>query len=55
VWFLSGAFTQVIWKGTNQFGIAKATGGKGTFVVAFYVPPGNVVGQFRQNVERAIM
>jgi len=46
----TGSFTQLIWKDSRQFGIAKASGGKGTFVVAFYIPPGNVLSKFHENV-----
>jgi len=49
----TGSFTQVVWKDSKQFGIAKASGIKGTYVVAFYLPPGNVIGKFKENVFKA--
>lgn len=47
----TGHFTQVIWRESRKFGIAKARNAKGqVFVVANYDPPGNVMGQFPENV-----
>jgi len=51
----TGHFTQVVWKSTSNFGIAKATATNGkVYVVARYSPPGNVqnAGQFAANVQR---
>ncbi len=47
----TGHFTQVVWKDTTKLGCgkAKSTDGK-VFVVCNYDPPGNVQGQFSQNV-----
>ena len=46
-------FTQVVWIGTSNFGIAKATAASGkVYVVARYSPPGNVGGQYPANVKR---
>ena len=46
-------FTQVVWIGTSNFGIAKATAASGkVYVVARYSPPGNVRGQYPANVKR---
>ena len=46
-------FTQVVWKNTSKFGIAKATAANGNvYVVARYSPPGNFPGQFPENVKR---
>jgi len=46
-----GHFTQVVWKGSTELGIGKASGRNGgTFVVANYNPPGNFGGQYNQNV-----
>eukprot|EP00731_Ephydatia_muelleri_P017134 Em0010g232a len=42
----TGHFTQLVWKGTTQVGIGKAVRGNTTFVVANYLPPGNVAGQY---------
>jgi len=53
-------FTQVVWKSTTQLGCAvqicdnifdKTRFGLTTFVVCEYSPPGNVLGQFSQNVQ----
>lgn len=49
----TGHFTQLVWKGTTHVGIGKAVRGSTTFVVANYVPPGNVAGQYEQNVSPA--
>ncbi|CAG7677365.1 unnamed protein product [Allacma fusca] len=43
-------FTQLIWKNTTRVGIALAAGGHGIYIVANYNPPGNIKGQFRENV-----
>jgi hypothetical protein len=50
----TGSFTQVVWKASTQFGIGKSSGpkGTGTYVVAFYIPPGNILGKFKENVFR---
>ena len=53
----TGHFTQMVWKSSTKFGIAKATGRnnngmKCTYVVARYLPAGNVSGQFKKNVGR---
>lgn len=48
----TGHFTQVVWVGTEQFGMAKAVGEDGTqVIVGRYYPPGNIVGSFRENVK----
>jgi len=56
-----GHFTQMVWKGTHRFGVGVAIGKSiryakygnvQTFVVAKYLPPGNVRGHFTQNVGR---
>lgn len=44
---------QVVWKGTTKMGAGIASNGRGSnYVVARYLPPGNVVGgsQFADNV-----
>jgi len=48
----TGHFTQVVWKGSTELGIAKATGKKkgGTYVVAVYNPAGNLIGKLDDNV-----
>lgn len=49
--FSVGYFTQVIWMGSRELGvgIAKSRNGQ-IFVVANYDPPGNFLGQFKENV-----
>jgi len=46
----TGHFTQVVWKGTRELGIAKAAGHGCVYIVASYNPPGNMQGAFGQNV-----
>ena len=46
----TGHFTQVVWKGSTHIGIGRATKKGKTYVVANYIPPGNVEGQFEKNV-----
>lgn len=47
----SGHFTQVIWKESQELGVAYAKSRDGKFVVvANYSPPGNVIGSFARNV-----
>ncbi len=47
----TGHFTQLVWVGTTQVGIAHAIKGQTTYVVANYAPPGNVQGRFEENVK----
>jgi len=47
----TGNFTQVVWAGSTEIGVGKATNGGQTFVVANYYPPGNYQGQFKENVQ----
>ena len=48
---ISGHFTQLVWKGSNEIGVGKAvsTDGK-SIAVASYRPAGNFVGKYEQNV-----
>ena len=46
-----GHFTQVVWKGSEEMGVAKAKSSTGKIlVVANYSPAGNIIGQFAENV-----
>ena len=47
----TGHFTQVVWRDTKEVGagIARTENGE-SFVVARYLPPGNVKGKFDENV-----
>ncbi|EDO34555.1 predicted protein, partial [Nematostella vectensis] len=46
-----GHFTQLVWRGTKEIGVAKRVSADGTqFVVARYHPPGNVLGEFKENI-----
>ncbi|XP_041369849.1 LOW QUALITY PROTEIN: uncharacterized protein LOC121383816 [Gigantopelta aegis] len=47
----AGQFTQMVWKSTRHMGVGKAKSPEGkVVVVASYRPPGNVVGQYEENV-----
>merc|ERR1719319_1759336 len=46
----TGHFTQVVWAGTTLVWCATAKGSQWTYVVCNYGPPGNMQGQFNQNV-----
>ena len=49
----TGHFTQVVWIGSQEVGVAKVSNANGTqYVVARYYPPGNVLGRFPENVKR---
>ncbi|VDQ05278.1 unnamed protein product [Trichobilharzia regenti] len=50
----SGHFTQVIWKSSRKvgFGVKRADNGREVYIVARYQPPGNLFGEFRENVPR---
>ncbi|MBF6467110.1 secretion protein [Nocardia beijingensis] len=48
----TGHFTQVVWKASTRLGIGYASENGYTAAVALYNPPGNVQGQFPQNVTR---
>ena len=46
----TGHFTQLVWKNTKKAGFGVAIESKGVFVVCKYSPPGNVDGQYKENV-----
>lgn len=51
----TGHFTQVVWKGCTEIGVAVAGNSRnGTYVVVVYNPPGNVIGHFMENVPRPV-
>ena len=45
-----GHFTQVAWKESLELGMGRATKGDCTYVVGRYKPPGNWMGEEKQNV-----
>jgi len=48
----TGHFTQIVWANTTEMGGGKAKSSTGAqFVVVRYTPPGNVLGQFPENVK----
>ncbi|XP_026668086.1 uncharacterized protein LOC108623446 isoform X2 [Ceratina calcarata] len=48
-------FTQLVWKDSKQLGVGKAEDDIGKiYVVCFYQPPGNVAGEFAENVQQPI-
>ena len=52
-----GHFTQVVWKGSNQIGCAVKQGtwssyANSYFVCCNYFPGGNIIGYYKQNVEK---
>ncbi|XP_058836338.1 uncharacterized protein LOC131692937 [Topomyia yanbarensis] len=47
----TGHFSQMVWRASKYFGVSKSISKSGKlFVVAYYYPAGNVMGEFRQNV-----
>ncbi|XP_002064841.3 Golgi-associated plant pathogenesis-related protein 1 [Drosophila willistoni] len=50
----SGHFTQLIWKSCKEMGSGVARKADRTWVVCNYNPPGNVLGQFKENVPRKL-
>lgn len=48
----TGHFTQLVWVGSREIGVAKAASPSGAqYVVARYYPAGNVLGSFPANVK----
>jgi hypothetical protein len=54
-----GHFTAVVWKGSTELGIAKATGKVDnwfcTWAVGRYKPQGNIEGQYTTNVQQPLV
>lgn len=49
----AGHFTQIVWKKTQQIGVAiVGNSARGSYVVVDYYPRGNVIGSFFQNVPK---
>lgn len=47
-----GNFTQVVWTSSREFGVGKSVADDGTqYVVSWYKPTGNIVGEFKDNVK----
>ncbi len=49
----AGHFTQLVWVGTKRLGCASVECGGGELWVCNYDPPGNMEGDFRDNVRQA--
>jgi len=48
-------FTQVVWKNSKRLGLGQAKARSGNeYIVAQYLPAGNYLGQFKENVPRPI-
>ncbi|OQR79073.1 golgi-associated plant pathogenesis-related protein 1-like [Tropilaelaps mercedesae] len=43
-------FTELIWEATTHMGMAYTVTGKSAYVMTNYLPPGNVIGKFPDNV-----
>ena len=47
----TGHFTQVVWRDTREMGVGRAQGRDGKWlVVANYLPAGNFIGRYAENV-----
>jgi len=49
----TGHFTQIVWRNSKELGCAKASCPGRDYWVCRYSPPGNVAGQFPENVSQA--
>ena len=47
----TGHFTQVVWRNSKELGCAKASCSGKDYWVCRYSPPGNIAGQFPENVQ----
>uniref|UniRef100_A0A0N5A344 SCP domain-containing protein n=1 Tax=Parastrongyloides trichosuri TaxID=131310 RepID=A0A0N5A344_PARTI len=47
---VTGHFTQLIWKETNEMGCGVSHGKEVSYVVCKYYPPGNMYGEYEKNV-----
>jgi hypothetical protein len=47
---VAGHFTQLVWKDTKRVGFGLAQKNNAYYAVAYYHPPGNVEGKYKQNV-----
>jgi len=43
-------FSQIVWKRSERLGMGVASSGNRTIAIAFYDPPGNIQGEFANNV-----
>lgn len=43
--YISASFTQLIWAKSKYLGVGMAENDQFRFVVCFYDPPGNIIGQ----------
>merc|ERR1719233_659034 len=50
----TGHFTQVVWRGSTQVGAARIKAGDKSWVVANYLPAGNVVSRYKENVPQPL-
>uniref|UniRef100_A0AC35UG18 ZP domain-containing protein n=1 Tax=Rhabditophanes sp. KR3021 TaxID=114890 RepID=A0AC35UG18_9BILA len=46
----TGHFTQLVWKNSRQVGFGIAVANGAAYIVCNYSPPGNYLGQFKENV-----
>jgi len=48
-----GHFTQMIWKSSEEIGIGYVQRKSNYWIVVNYSPPGNFIGQYKENVQRS--
>jgi len=49
----TGHFTQVVWRSTTKLGCGLSFNGNRAYCCCSYIPPGNVQGQYKDNVKPA--